>query len=158
MTCANSLNPIVSIEYGENGLQFGQIYNKMENVWVNLHHLQKGEYIVNLVGYYNLVNSNEEVILALIVRFKVVQNMLTMLKMKGIHVAQGTCSCLYEPWEVEKVDPKHLAYDPPTKTIVGEDGNCEGSWDCAHEPLPPLGVKHIGGNLVDDDINNVVVM
>ncbi len=49
MTRANSLNPIASIEYGENGLQFGQIYNKMENVWVNLDHLQKGEYIVNLV-------------------------------------------------------------------------------------------------------------
>jgi hypothetical protein len=97
----------------------------MENVWVNLHHLQKGEFVVNLVRCYNLVKSNEDVILALIVRFKVVQNMLTMLKMKGIHVAQGTCSCLYEPWEVEKVDPKHLAYVPPTKTIVGEDGNCE---------------------------------
>ncbi len=127
MTCANSLNPIASIEYGENGLQFGQIYNKMENVWVNLHHLQKGEYIVNLVGYYNLVNSNEDVILALIVRFKVGQNMLTMLKMNHIHVVEGKCSYFNEPREVEKVDPKHLAYDPPTKTIVGEDGNCEGS-------------------------------
>ncbi len=92
VTCANSLNPTATIEYGENGLQFGQIYNKMENVWVNLHHLQKGEYVVNLVRRYNLVKSNEDVILALIVRFKVVQNMLTMLKMKGIHVAQ---SCVF---------------------------------------------------------------
>jgi hypothetical protein len=41
---------------------------------------------------------------------------------------------------------------------VGEDGNCEVLWDCAHEPLPPLGVKHIGGNLGDDGINNVAVM
>jgi len=32
VTCANSFNPIATIEYGENGLQFGQIYNKMENV------------------------------------------------------------------------------------------------------------------------------
>lgn len=71
---------------------------------------------------------------------------------------EGKCSCFNEPRGVEKVDPKHLAYVPPTKPIVGEDGNCEVLWDCAHEPLPPLGVKCIGGNLVDDDINNVVVV
>ncbi len=36
---ANTLNHVVAIEYGENGLQFGKVHNKMENVWVPLHPL-----------------------------------------------------------------------------------------------------------------------
>jgi hypothetical protein len=37
----------------------------------------------------------------------------------------GKCSWFNEPWEVEKVDPKHLAYVPLRRTILGEDGDCE---------------------------------
>ncbi len=51
---ANIVNNLVAIEYDDNVLQFGQIDNKMENVWVDLHLLQEGEFIVNLT-YCNLV-------------------------------------------------------------------------------------------------------
>lgn len=40
-------------------------------------------------------------------------------------MAHGKCSWFNEPREVEKVDPKHLAYVPLRRTIVGEDGDCE---------------------------------
>ncbi len=33
VNCTNTLNHVVAIEYGENGLQFGKVHNKMENVW-----------------------------------------------------------------------------------------------------------------------------
>jgi hypothetical protein len=58
----------------------------MENVWTTLHPLQEGESIVNL-AYYNPIMSNDDVIQALINRFKDVQNMLTMLNMKGSPIA-----------------------------------------------------------------------
>jgi hypothetical protein len=50
----NIVNHLVAIEYGDNGLQFRRIHNKMENVWADLHLLQEGEFIVNLT-YYNIV-------------------------------------------------------------------------------------------------------
>jgi hypothetical protein len=52
MSCANILYHLVVIEHGENGLQFGQVHNKIEKEWVNLHPLQEGESITNLV--YNI--------------------------------------------------------------------------------------------------------
>ena len=36
---ANTLNRLSSVEYGENGLQFGRVHNKVENIWSNLHPL-----------------------------------------------------------------------------------------------------------------------
>ncbi len=65
INCANTLNHVTAIEYGENGLQFGRMHNKMENVWVTLHLLQEGEFITNLVDY-NVIMLNDDVIHALI--------------------------------------------------------------------------------------------
>jgi hypothetical protein len=33
----NTLNCLSSVEYGDNGLKFGRIHNKMENIWSSLH-------------------------------------------------------------------------------------------------------------------------
>jgi hypothetical protein len=65
VNCADTFNHVGAIEYGENGLKFGEVHNKMENVWATLHPLQEGESIANLVDY-NLVMSNDDVIHALI--------------------------------------------------------------------------------------------
>jgi len=82
INCTNTLNHVHAIDYGGNGFKFGKVHNKMENVWVALHPLQEGESIANL-AYYNLIMLDDDVIQALIDRFKNVQNMLTMLNMKG---------------------------------------------------------------------------
>jgi hypothetical protein len=37
MSCANIFSHLVVIEYHENGLQFGQVHNKIEKVCVDLH-------------------------------------------------------------------------------------------------------------------------
>jgi hypothetical protein len=58
----------------------------MQNVWFDLHPLQEHEFVVNLINY-NLVMLDEIVIMALIKGFKVVQNMLTMMNMKGLPMA-----------------------------------------------------------------------
>ncbi len=64
VNCAYIFNDITTIEYGENGFEFWQVHNKMEIVWVDkLHPLQKGESIINLADY-NLIRSNEDIILA----------------------------------------------------------------------------------------------
>jgi len=64
VNCANILNHIATIDYGENGFEFGQIHNKMEIVWVDkLHPLQEGESIANPIDY-SLIRSNEDILLA----------------------------------------------------------------------------------------------
>lgn len=64
VNCANILNHITTIEYGENGFEFGQVHNKMEIVWVDmLHPLQAGESIVNPTNC-SLIRSNEDIFLA----------------------------------------------------------------------------------------------
>ncbi len=64
VNCANILNHIATIEYGENGFEFGQVHNTMEIVRVDkLHPLQEGESITNLADY-SLIRSNEDIILA----------------------------------------------------------------------------------------------
>jgi hypothetical protein len=82
VNCTNALDHVHAIDYGGNGFKFGKVHNKMENVWVVLHPLQEGESIANL-AYYNLIMLDDDVIQALIDKFKNVQNMLTTLNMKG---------------------------------------------------------------------------
>jgi hypothetical protein len=57
--------------------------------------------------------------------FNVAQNVLTTMNMKEALMAHGKCSWFNELREVENVDPKHLAYVPLRRTILGEDGDCE---------------------------------
>jgi hypothetical protein len=62
----------------------------MEKVRFGLHPLQEHEFVVNLANY-NLIMLDENIIMALIKGFKVVQSMLITMNMK-----------------VEKVNLKHL--------------------------------------------------
>ena len=36
---ANTLNHLSNVEYGDNGLKFGGVHNKIENIWASLHPL-----------------------------------------------------------------------------------------------------------------------
>ena len=48
---SNTLNRLADVSYGDNGLKFGQIHNKMNNIWSYLHPLKEGESEVNLMDY-----------------------------------------------------------------------------------------------------------
>jgi len=39
----NTLNQLFAIEYGENGIKFNKVHNKMDNIWAKLHSLGEGE-------------------------------------------------------------------------------------------------------------------
>jgi len=69
VNATNTINRLAGIEYGENGLQFGRVHNKMKNVWANLHPLVKGEQSCD-IGNYSGIASDGEVILALQERLK----------------------------------------------------------------------------------------
>ena len=56
-SCANTLNQLVALEYGNNGLQFPRTHNKMENIWAKSHHLMKNEHVVDLGDYINISNN-----------------------------------------------------------------------------------------------------
>ena len=77
---ANTLNRLSGIEYSENGLQFGRVHNKMENVWEHLHPLEAHESRVDL-GNYTLIASDEDVVLALKEGLMEAQAMLRVLNM-----------------------------------------------------------------------------
>ena len=34
-----TLNRLSNVEYGDNGLKFGRVHNKLENIWSSLHPL-----------------------------------------------------------------------------------------------------------------------
>lgn len=36
VSCANTLNHLSQIEYGENGMKFGRTHNKMNNIWAKM--------------------------------------------------------------------------------------------------------------------------
>lgn len=42
------MNHLASIDYNENGLQFGKVHNKMKKLWANLHPLEDSDTIVEL--------------------------------------------------------------------------------------------------------------
>ena len=67
-------------KWSENGLQFGKVHNKMENVWEHLRPLHAHENRVDL-GNYTLIASNEDVVLALKEGLMEAQSMLRVLNM-----------------------------------------------------------------------------
>jgi hypothetical protein len=132
----------------------------MENVRVDLHPLKNGESIIDLANY-KLIMLDDDVIQALINRFSNVQNMLTMLNMKGTLITQSHDSWFNEPWKVGKGDLKHLVYVPLKRTTIGEDGNCEvfrNHFDEELELIPPPGVTHVEVNLIVDELGDVAII
>ena len=64
MNTTNTLNRLSNVEYGDNGLKFGWVHNKMENIWSSLHPLQEGENEANLADY-SLMATGVEIIATL---------------------------------------------------------------------------------------------
>jgi len=76
----NIVNCLLQIEYGGNNIKFGRAYNKMMKIWAKLYKLGKDKVEPNL-GNYNVVSSNEEVVIALKEGFKEAQKMINSLNM-----------------------------------------------------------------------------
>ena len=61
---SNTLNRLSSVEYGENGLQFGRVHNKVEIIWSKLHPLREGEIVADLADY-SFISTDQDIIAAL---------------------------------------------------------------------------------------------
>ena len=121
--CANTVNQLAAIEYGENGLRFDRAHNKQQNIWADLHPLEAGQAPVDL-GDYSSLTTNEDIVLALKEGFKAAQTQLKSLNMAPSAYAKRK-TWFAEPWVVERADPKHWVYVPPTRPVPGEDGDAE---------------------------------
>jgi hypothetical protein len=123
INCANALNQLSVVEYGENGLQFGRAHNKQKNVWADLHPLQEGEDIANLVDFSGLA-TDEDIVGALKEGFNEAQALIRVLNMALSTVARH--KWFIEPWVEEANDPKFgFTYKPSKEPEIGEDGNAE---------------------------------
>jgi len=78
--CANTVNHLVAIEYGPNGLQFGRAHNKQCNIWANLHPLKHEQSLADL-GDYSALNTDEDFVSALKEGLKAAQAQLKVLNM-----------------------------------------------------------------------------
>ena len=76
----NTLNCMSFVEYGTNGLQFGRIHNKVENIWCALHPICEEETPANLSDY-SLLQSDIDIISALKEDLEQAQAMLRILNM-----------------------------------------------------------------------------
>jgi hypothetical protein len=124
INCANALNQLSAIEYGENGLQFGRAHNKQKNVWADLHPLQEGEDIANLADFSGLA-TDEDIVGALKEGFKEAQALIRVLNMAPSTVARHK-KWFIEPWVEEANDPKFgFTYKPSKELVAGEDGDAE---------------------------------
>lgn len=149
LNTANTLNRLSSVEYGENGVQFGRVHNKVENIWATLHPLLEGETPADL-GDYSLIATDFDVIAALKEGLKIAQDMLRVLNMAPPNQASPAAKLWFRsPWEVEKLDSKHLAYQPSAMLQPGTDGDAE----CERQRLqsgPEEGVQTVSNSNPDD--------
>ncbi len=132
----------------------------MENVQVDLHPSKKGESIIDLANY-KLMILDDDVIQALINRFRSAQNMLTMLNMRGTFITRSHDVWFNEAWKVGKDDLKHIVYVSPKGATIGEYGDCEMFWshfDDELEPIPPLGATHVEVILIVDELGDVAII
>lgn len=170
VSCANTLNHLSQIEYGENGMKFGRTHNKMNNIWAKMHQLQENESAANL-GDYSAVHSNEEVVSALKEGLKDAQQMLNSLNMAPNSHALASKKVLFEkPWMVERADKQSFAYTPTSKPIHGEDGDMEVLRSdlqevehelerrIASENLHPSICEHVEEEIVDDGADSMIVV
>jgi hypothetical protein len=86
VNCANTLNQLTAIEYGDNGLQFARVHNKQQNIWYELRPLPEGQEKSNLADYSELT-IDDEIILALKEGLKEAQGLLWILNMAPSIVA-----------------------------------------------------------------------
>ena len=87
VNCANILNKLLAIEYGDNELKFNRVHNKQRNIWAGLHPLEEGMSGPNLSDY-SLINDDSKLIDALKERQREAQSMIRILNMGPFSVAQ----------------------------------------------------------------------
>ena len=166
---ANTLNHLSQIEYGENGMKFGRMHNKMNNIWAKMHQLQENESAANL-GDYSAVHSNEEVVSAL-KGLKDAQRMQNSLNMAPNSHAPASKKVWFEkPWMVERADKQSFAYTPTSKPIRGEDGDMEvlrsDLQEVEHElerriaieNLHPSICEHLEEEILDDGADSMIIV
>jgi hypothetical protein len=112
--CANTLNHLSAIEYGDNGLQFGRVHNKQKNIWAELHPPLTGDTKSNLGDYTNIAR-DAEIVAALKEGLREAQSLLRSLNMAPSTVARNKTWFL-QPWLVETADKHHWAYVPALQT------------------------------------------
>jgi hypothetical protein len=123
VSCANILNHLAAIEYGDNGLKFNRIHNKQSNIWGELHPLREGKVAPDLDDY-SKIKEDSDLILALKEGLKEAQSMLRGLNMAPSTVAREK-KWFLEPWVLEGQDPKYWAFVPSRTPTAGDDGNGE---------------------------------
>jgi hypothetical protein len=163
INCANTLNQLAAIEYGDNGLKFGRVHNKQRNIWGELHPLKDGEVAADLADYSEL-SDHSQLVLALHEGLKEAQSLLRMLNMAPTTVAREKRWFL-EPWKVEREDLKFWAYLPAKKVTAGEDDDGEVLREAMATPaaLPQIvsadgeQFLHLEEDLVDDGLNPLLV-
>jgi hypothetical protein len=96
----NTMNQLSEVEYGENGLQFGRVHNKMTNIWAKLYLLGSGELKTDL-GDYTLVGTNDLLVEAMKEGLLEAQKMLRSLNMAPLVVAKQK-KWFTQPWTVER--------------------------------------------------------
>lgn len=114
--CANSVNHLAAIEYGENGLKFDRVHNKRRNIWARLHPLKEDESATNLANYSRL-EFKASIVSCLKKGLNSAHSMLRGLNMAPSAVARGKKST------VEAADSKHWSYHLPVSLVRGEDGD-----------------------------------
>lgn len=148
VNCANTLNQLSAIEYGDNGLKFDRVHNKQRNIWAELHPLEEGMSGPDL-GDYSLINDDSKLIDALKEGLREAQSMIRILNMGPSSVAREK-KWFMQPWLVESNDPKYWAYVPPKKATTGDDGDGEALRDAMVDTDANDNVVHLEDELEDD--------
>ena len=86
--CANTVNQLAAIKYGQNGLQFPRAHNKQQNIWAELHPLEDGQAPADL-GDYSTLATDEDFVAALKEGLKAAQTQLKVLNMAPSNYAQN---------------------------------------------------------------------
>ena len=93
----------------------------MTNMWAQLHPLNDGEDPVDL-GDYSSIASDVDVVAPLKEGLKEAYIVLWVLNMAPSLYARGK-EWFLKSWNLERLDPKHLAYKPTRCLMPGEDGD-----------------------------------
>ena len=120
VSCANTVNHLLQIEYGGNGIKFGRAHNKMNNIWGKLHDLQDDEMKPNL-GDYSAVSSNDQGVQTLKEGLKNAPRLINNLNMAPNTSAVAKQKVWFEkPWITELVDKQSFVFTASTKLVCGE--------------------------------------
>jgi len=147
VVCANTVNHLSQIEYGGNGIKFGQAHNKMNNIWGKMHELRDNEVPPNLANY-TVVATDELVIEALKEGLKDAQRLINTLNMApNAQASSRNKDWFHKPWISEQSDPQSFAYAAPAKPVHGEDGDMEVLREDLQQKEQEMQRRNVAGDL-----------